>query len=303
MGASAGASSARRPWPELRRSPYESRRTSRDVVHAHESRTSERPRRRAVGCPFRVYHAATPEAEALPTTLRGARGSGVFLHEILERVPIASFSQSGDLAAWRARGEVAALVGEAMATHRVAPAQRDHSERLVWTAYTTPIRLLGGGRVERLAAAPRLVREMRYVFPVRAGDRAGGHEERPSAGRPDVYVRGSLDLVFEHQGRAYFVDWKSDTLPSYAAADLAPHVSENYREQLGLYALALVKLLGARTEDEYLARFGGAIYCFLRGLDGDGGGLWSARPSWAEIMGWSEDLGAGQSLRGGGDTR
>jgi exodeoxyribonuclease V beta subunit len=287
---------------------YDALRTSRAGPLATSYTRMKAERQSALGgapsaAPSRVYHAATPETEALPTTLRGARGSGVFLHEILERVPIASFSQSGDLAAWRARGEVAALVGEAMATHRVAPAQRDHSERLVWTAYTTPIHLPGGGRVERLATAPRLVREMRYVFPVRAGDRAGRHEERPSAGRSNVYVRGSLDLVFEHEGRAYFVDWKSDTLASYTAADLGPHVSENYREQLGLYALALIKLLGVRTEAEYLARFGGAIYCFLRGLDGDGGGLWSARPSWAEIMGWSEDLGAGRSLRGGGDSR
>jgi exodeoxyribonuclease V beta subunit len=109
-------------------------------------------------------------------------------------------------------------------------------------------------------------------------------------------VRGSLDLVFEHRGLAYFVDWKSDSLDSYAAEDLGPHVAEHYREQLELYALAVVKLLAVRTEAEYLARFGGMIYCFLRGLDGAGGGLWSARPSWAEMTRWNDDLRAGRPL-------
>jgi exodeoxyribonuclease V beta subunit len=298
------------PWellrPDVPGRSYDALRASRAGALA-TSYTRMKAERQGVlagsAAPARVYHAATPEAEAQPTTLRGARGSGVFLHEILERVPIASFSQSGDLAAWRARAEVAALVSEAMAAHRVAPAQRDHAERLVWTAYTTPIRLPGGGRVERLAAATRVLREMRYVFPLRGAEGLGLPKEGSPAGRPNAYVRGSLDLVFEHQGLAYFIDWKSDTLLSYAAEDLGPHVSENYREQLGLYALALVKLLGVRTEGEYLARFGGAIYCFLRGLDGDGRGLWSARPRWAEIADWSEDLGAGRPLRGRDGSR
>jgi exodeoxyribonuclease V beta subunit len=287
--------------PDVPRLSYDALRASRagPIATSYTRMKAERQSAFAsVPAPSRVYHAATPEAEALPTTLRGARGSGVFLHEILERVPITSFSQSRDFDGWRGRPDVAALVSEAMAAHRVAPAQRDHAERLVWVAYTTPIGLPGGGRVDRISGALRVVREMRYVFPLRDAERPGEREERPPAGRPNAYVRGSLDLVFEHRGLAYFVDWKSDTLASYAAADLGPHVAEHYREQLELYALALVRLLGVRTEGEYLERFGGLLYCFLRGLDGDGCGLWSARPSWAEILNWSEDLGAGRPLHG-----
>ncbi len=285
--------------PDVPRRSYDALRASRAgaLATSYTRMKAERQIAPAPG-PSRVYHAAAPEAEALPTTLRGARGSGVFLHEMLERVPIASFSQSGALDAWRGRADVTALVSEAMAAHRVAPAQRDHAERLVWTAYTTPIGLPGGDCVERLAGAVRVVREMRYVFPLRAGERLGPVDPRSPARRPDAYVRGSLDLVFEHRGLAYFVDWKSDTLASYAAADLGPHVAEHYREQLELYALALVRLLGVRTEGEYLGRFGGALYCFLRGLDGEGRGIWSARPTWAEICDWSEDLAAGRPLRG-----
>jgi exodeoxyribonuclease V beta subunit len=265
------------------------------------SYTRMKAERQSATTPFavpRVYHAATHEAEVLPTMLRGARGSGVFLHELLERVPLASFVSSVDIDAWRRRSEVMALVSEAMAVHRVATAQRDHAERLVWTAYTTPIDLPGGGRVDRLAAIGNVAREMRYTFLVHPPDRVGGREDASPTRGPDAYVRGSLDLVFEHRGLAYFVDWKSDSLASYTTEALGPHVSENYREQLALYALALVKLMGVKTETEYRARFGGMIYCFLRGFDGVRDGLWSARPSWEEVTSWGEDLRAGRQLGG-----
>jgi exodeoxyribonuclease V beta subunit len=235
-----------------------------------------------------------PDEEATSSALRGARGSGVFLHELLERVPLSSFVGPADVHAWSAQAEVASLLNEVMAAHRIPSAQRAHSALLVWTAYTTRVGLPGGGSVERIASASRVVREMRYVFSL--------HHETParrdpsSTARPDSYVRGSLDLVFEDDGLAYFVDWKSDSLASYARDDLGRHVSEHYREQVALYALAVVKLLGVGTEAEYLARFGGLVYCFLRGLDGSGGGLWSERPSWAEVLGWSEALRVGRPL-------
>ena len=67
--------------------------------------------------------------------------SGVI--ELLERLPLDSFS-APSFDAWRGRPAVAALVEEALAVHRVDPAQRGHSERLVWAAYTTAVALPGG---------------------------------------------------------------------------------------------------------------------------------------------------------------
>jgi exodeoxyribonuclease V beta subunit len=82
----------------------------------------------------------------------------------------------------------------------------------------------------------------------------------------------------------YFVDWKSDSLRSFAAEALDRHVREHYAEQVALYALAIVKLLGVRTRDEYTARFGGLLYCFLRGFDAQGSGVWSVCPTWDDIL-------------------
>jgi exodeoxyribonuclease V beta subunit len=239
------------------------------------------------------------EALAVPGVppLRSARASGIFLHELLERIPIVSFAASTSMEAWRSRADVMALVAEAMAVHRVEPAQRDHAERLVWGAYMTPLVLPGGHRIDGLASTGRVAREMEFVFPTSSREVAPGAEAtarvrgtpRPKIARHG-YVRGSLDLALEHRGLTYVVDWKSDTLPSYAREAVAYHVADHYEEQLRLYVLAIVKLLGVASQADYDARFGGFLYCFLRGFDAQGGGLWFVRPAFHDLLGWDEDL-------------
>jgi exodeoxyribonuclease V beta subunit len=202
--------------------------------------------------------------------LRGARGSGVFLHEVLERVPTTTFA-AADLDTWRRTREVAALFDEAATVHRIEPSQRPHAEEMVWRAFTSPVALPGdGGRLDGLWRARRVVREMDFVFPIPGREEVG-------------YVRGSLDLAFEHEGLTYFVDWKSDSLASYAPGVLERHVAAHYGDQVALYTLAIGKLLGIRSAQEHAQRFGGIVYCFLRGVDGSGGGHWASRPTWDDV--------------------
>jgi exodeoxyribonuclease V beta subunit len=214
--------------------------------------------------------------------LRSARSSGVFLHELLERVPLESFAERAGFGAWRARPDVAALFDEGLAVHRVDAAQRAHSERIVWAAYTTAIPLPGGERIDGLASAARLVREMDFVYPIpEAAARVLG----------SGFVRGSIDVAFEHRGRTFFVDWKSDSLASYEPALLGRHVAAHYGDQVRLYLTAVIKLLGIREPETYEARFGGLCYCFLRGMLLDGRGVWSDKPAWNDVVGWEETLG------------
>jgi exodeoxyribonuclease V beta subunit len=223
--------------------------------------------------------------EVAPQTgLRGARTSGIFLHEVLERVPLASFGSATASEAWRSRLDVSSLFDEAMATHRIDRAQRDHAERIVWAAYTTPMPLPGGGRVDGIAAARRVVREMGFVFSM--PEKLGA----TPPGKVRGFVRGSIDLAFEHEGVTYFVDWKSDSLGSYSPEAVGRHVNAHYDAQARLYAVAIVKLLGVRTREEHADRFGGMLYCFLRGFDARGYGLWSARPSWDQVLAWESAL-------------
>jgi exodeoxyribonuclease V beta subunit len=224
----------------------------------------------------RVFDAVDPFGDR-GAPLRSARISGIFLHELLERVPLSSFG-APDFDSWRALPEVAATLDDATAIYCVADAQREHAERLVWSAFTRPVDLPGGGHIDGFARAERVVREMAFVLA------------QPGQGGIRAYVRGSIDFAFEHQGRTYFVDWKSDSLLAYDRVALAEQVRTHYAEQVEIYTLAILHLLGAASEHHYGARFGGILYSFLRGPVPLG--IWSDRPSWDDVVAWKAKLAA-----------
>jgi exodeoxyribonuclease V beta subunit len=246
----------------------------------------------------RVEKSALEVDDYTTTTLRAARASGIFLHELLERVPLTSFVPRGSVAEWRARDDIGALFDEAIAAHRIDPTQRAHAEQLVWAAYTTPVTLPGGGRLRGFADARGVTREMEFVYPIPQRDHPAvdALEATGALSISHGYLWGSLDLAFEHEELTYFADWKSDSLASYAPAALAGHVAAHYVDQAKLYALAVVKLLGVRSRADHESRFGGVLYCFLRGFD-ESCGLWAARPGWDEIVEWDESLRARRQWR------
>jgi exodeoxyribonuclease V beta subunit len=219
-----------------------------------------------------------------PGRLPGGALSGIFLHAALEEIPLASLAE-GDARAWAARPEVRAVFDAALRRYDRDPAHRADAERIVHAALTTPLALPGRAHLAGVARAARVAREVEFVFPFPAA--AGGAD----AG----FVKGYVDFIFEHEGRTYFGDWKSDLLPDFAPAALAAHMTANYELQRRLYALALVKMLGIAGEADYEARFGGTVYVFLRALPE---GLEIGRPTWSDIVSWEQELVA--DLREGG---
>ena len=93
-------------------------------------------------------------------------------------------------------------------------------------------------------------------------------------------LTGSLDLVLQHDGRYWVVDYKSNKLPSYDPATLQDAVlHKRYDVQYVLYTLALHRLLKVRLPDyDYDQHMGGAIYVFLRGIHAPGAGVHLHRP-------------------------
>ena len=100
---------------------------------------------------------------------------------------------------------------------------------------------------------------------------------------PDAQLHGMLmgfaDLVFEHEGRYWVLDYKSNHLgaddAAYTAQALdAAMAHHRYEVQAALYMLALHRLLRARLGEAYnpAQQLGGAVYLFLRGIDGPAGG-------------------------------
>jgi exodeoxyribonuclease V beta subunit len=98
-------------------------------------------------------------------------------------------------------------------------------------------------------------------------------------------LTGSMDLVLQHDGRYWVVDYKSNKLPSYDSAALQDAVlHKRYDVQYVLYTLALHRLLKVRLPNyDYAQHMGGAVYMFLRGIDAAGAGVHLHRPPQALI--------------------
>lgn len=98
-------------------------------------------------------------------------------------------------------------------------------------------------------------------------------------------LKGFIDLVVEHQGRYYLIDWKSNHLgdsdAAYDRAGMQQAILEyRYDMQYMLYILALHRQLRSRLPDyDYDRHMGGAVYCFLRGWqNSETRGLFHDRP-------------------------
>ncbi|CAB3752486.1 exodeoxyribonuclease V subunit beta [Paraburkholderia humisilvae] len=102
-------------------------------------------------------------------------------------------------------------------------------------------------------------------------------------------LKGFIDLVFEHDGRFYVADYKSNWLgPDNAAYTpsrmRAQILHSRYELQYVLYLFALHRLLKARLPDyDYDRHIGGAVYLFLRGSHAESQGLHIDRPPRALI--------------------
>jgi len=97
-------------------------------------------------------------------------------------------------------------------------------------------------------------------------------------------LKGFIDLVVEHGGRYYVVDWKSNWLGDdddayHPGAMRATMLEHRYDLQYALYLLALHRQLRARLPGyDYERHVGGAVYAFLRGSRSDSQGLFMDKP-------------------------
>jgi exodeoxyribonuclease V beta subunit len=92
-------------------------------------------------------------------------------------------------------------------------------------------------------------------------------------------LKGFIDLVFEHEGRWYVADYKSNWLgrdaDAYTVAAMRESVLQSrYDLQYAIYTLALHRQLQARLPAyDYARHMGGVLYLYLRGVDGAGHGV------------------------------
>jgi exodeoxyribonuclease V beta subunit len=98
-------------------------------------------------------------------------------------------------------------------------------------------------------------------------------------------MNGKIDLFFEHAGKYYILDWKSNYLgdgpTDYSKENVVLAMAEsNYHLQYLIYTIAVKKYLQLRVPAfDYATHFGGVIYLFVRGVRMDNNlGIFTYRP-------------------------
>lgn len=238
-----------------------------------------------------------PPPEDDPVWLVGGREVGTAVHAMFEQIEFT------DPSTWPAGVEAAlARLPEPRARAGGAPdtlaLRRARLARLLENTLTTPLPLDDGAPLELRALAARARRvELEFHLPVGpaaaaqaadlagldadglACDRLAAYLQRRGYGGPPLsfprlrgYLKGFIDLVFEHAGRYYVLDWKTNWLgsdprrygPTAVQAEMTRH---GYHLQHLLYTVALHRLLTQRLAGYDPHRhLGGAVYLFVRAV-------------------------------------
>ena len=159
-----------------------------------------------------------------------------------------------------------------------------------------PLRLNNGQPAVVLSELSQYQIEMEFWFASHKVDvvqmdqlvRQHTHGGAPRAGAEPSLLngmfKGFIDLTFEHQGRYYVADYKSNWLgtddSAYTEQAMTASILDNrYDLQYVLYLLALHRQLKARLPGyDYDQHMGGALYLFLRGTRAQGQGVFFTRP-------------------------
>ncbi|MBL8394651.1 MAG: exodeoxyribonuclease V subunit beta [Candidatus Accumulibacter sp.] len=224
---------------------------------------------------------------------RGAE-AGTFLHDLLEWSAKQGFGQVA--------GEPALLRDMIGRRCQARAWQRWIEPLTAWLLHflSTPLRLPALPGVPTtspvLASLPSSMAEMEFWLAAHAVKTtsidalvcrytlAGAVRPALQPGELNGMLKGFMDLVFEHEGRYYVADYKSNWLgpddAAYTPAAMgATILHARYELQYVLYLLALHRLLKARLPNyDYDRHVGGAVYVFLRGAHAPSQGLHVERP-------------------------
>ncbi len=258
------------------------------------------------------------EAAEVPLADLGAGPRfGVMVHSVLENIDFAAVDVEvvGETARRYAVGQRLGssqleVLTDALAEIVRAPllgdapelslAAVDRAHRLDELEFILPVAPNGAKRLDPVRLAEVLARHPDAVEPTYV-ERVGRLDFKAFAG----FLRGFVDLVFEHAGRWYVVDYKSNFLGrswgDYAPRRLAASMHEHdYYLQYLLYVVAVDRYLRLRQPGyDYETGFGGALYLFLRGMTPRlaGNGVFHDRPP-ARLIAELSSLFAGGDAHG-----
>lgn len=223
------------------------------------------------------FHARKGRSEGIFGFASGTR-AGLCIHEIFEKT---DFTTSD-------RISVTDRCSEILEKYRFDISSKVHLADMFFNVVNSVLDDSTGLKLSYIDDCSRLT-ELEFSFPVdlfdsikfrdifKGGDLicnkiynrlAGDHSE------PGGMMKGFIDLVFEHNGKFYIADWKSNHLGNsyndYTRERLTDEMEKhNYFLQYYIYSAALIRYLKHRLGDSYSydKHFGGIYYFFVRGMN------------------------------------
>ncbi|NTW09993.1 MAG: exodeoxyribonuclease V subunit beta [Chlorobiaceae bacterium] len=253
----------------------------------HEQRCTELPDRdepRTDGETPIAALAPAMDEKSIFTFPKGAQ-AGIFMHGIFEELDFAS----------PAEGTIRDLVEKGLERYNYKKDWLPHITEMVHNVLGTSLASRDGAFTLGSLCRKSWITELEFFFPLRfinsallagllvsQGVLPGGVDLASLA--PLLHftptkgmLMGFMDMVFEHNGRYYLLDWKSNhlgnTVDDYGPDAMRLAMQKNlYPLQYLLYTVALNRYLSLRVENyRYGTHFGGVIYVFLRGVQREKG--------------------------------
>jgi len=252
-------------------------------LSVHDTKFSEQPDRdeaRTSGIDIKTSTPSVPEEKGIFTFYKGAK-TGIFWHELFENLDFNDCSSDS----------ISSLVTEGLEKYGHESAWEPFLSKMVKNVVKTRLKTPSGSFSLSELKPGSWIPEMEFFFPLQfitsnklrdclkqynpayqtidLASIYGTLQFKPVRGA----VRGFIDMVFEHDGRYYLLDWKSNhlgyRLEDYGNLALKEAMEHNlYPLQYLLYTVALNRYLSLRIKDyDYKIHFGGVFYMFLRGMD------------------------------------
>ncbi|MGE4502218.1 MAG: exodeoxyribonuclease V subunit beta [Thiomicrospira sp.] len=222
-----------------------------------------------------------------------ARGAefGNLVHDLLEQQDFAQLAQGVDPELRQALCQKYGL--------KLNPNQQLALDNLMQRIVTTPLRSDQADLTLAQLPNNKVLKEMAFYSALAPSSTVQLNQAIPKdvpflplkAQQLAGYLNGFIDLVFEHQGQFYLLDYKTNYLgsdpndytPDRLFAEMQHH---SYGLQFMLYCLALHQYLSHRLPDyDYERHFAGVVYAFVRGMNGENAdtGVYHYRPKLTDL--------------------
>jgi exodeoxyribonuclease V beta subunit len=233
--------------------------------------------------------------------LPGGIQTGNMLHELLEHIDFNIILASRSAQDWLGQAQVRELIDSIRERYQLSAETVPTIAEIIWSTLRTPVRLGSGPDATKveLASCEPYLRETDFYFPI-PGKGTVKNKDTDTLNNQSVmklegwnvekgFLRGSIDFVFEHDGKIYLIDWKSNLLTGYNPESLEKEVMEHYLLQLQIYTLAISYWFKLDGREKYENRFGGVFYIFLRGMPNNEGAYFT-RPGWNDLLDYEKRL-------------